>query len=158
MRVRRAEAHDAGALHALMVELSRDQGDPTGLLTVAQVGRDLIEGDAAIVVVAEGDDGALLGYATGHHTYETGHAERGIYVGDLYVVPARRRQGIARMLLAALARAGHAGGARHLWLTAREGNAGAHALYRRLGARGERVMAFAVAERDFLNLAAEPPP
>lgn len=158
MKVRRAGAHDAGALHALIVELNRDQGDPTGLLTPQQVEKDLIAHDTAIVVVAQAGDGTLVGYATGHPTYETGHAEHGLYVGDLYVAPAHRRQGIARAMLAALARAGHAQGARHLWLTAKEGNAAAHAFYRRLGAHGERVVAFAVVHQDFLNLAAEPPP
>lgn len=157
MKVRRAEAHDAPALHALMIALNTDQGDPTELLTTAHVAA-LIGGDTTVIVVAQDEDHALAGYATGHHTYETGHAEAGLYVGDLYVAPTHRRRGVARALLAALARAGHARGARHLWLTAREGNAAAHAFYRRLGARGERVMAFAVVHQDFLNLAAEAEP
>ena len=58
-------------------------------------------------------------------------------------------------LLAALARHGHATGARHLWLTAKPGNTAAHAFYRRLGSRGETVIAFAIVEQDFRNLAAE---
>lgn len=158
MRLRRAEARDVAALHALILDLNRDQGDPTDLLTPQQVEADLVAGGSAIVIVAQHDDGTLIGYATGHPTYETGHAEHGVYVGDLYVAPAHRRQGIARAMLAALARAGHAAGARHLWLTAKDTNTAAHAVYRRLGARGEHVMAFAVVQQDFLNLAAEPPP
>lgn len=157
MRLRKAEARDVAALHALMVALNADQGDPTDLLTPAKVA-SLVGDGSALVIVAQDHDGALIGYATGHPTYETGHAEHGAYVGDLYVTPARRRQGVARAMLAALARACHARGARHLWLTAKEGNAAAHAVYRRLGARGERVIAFAVVGQDFLNLAAEPPP
>lgn len=157
MIVRPARVEDAAALHALMVALSADQGDPTDLLTPRQVAREILGEARAIVVVAEAADAALIGYATGHPTYETGHAEAGLYVGDLYVRPEHRRQGVAQALLAALARAGHARGARHLWLTAREGNTAAHALYRRLGARGERVMAFAVTHQDFLNLAARQP-
>jgi len=158
MKLRPARAEDAAALHALMLALNADQGDPTDLLTAEHVARDLIAATGTIVVVADHGDGTLLGYATGHPTYETGHAEHGLYVGDLYVVPAHRRQGVARAMLAALARAGHARGARHLWLTAKEGNRAAHAFYRRLGARGEGVLAFAVVHQDFLNLAAEPPP
>ncbi len=113
--------------------------------------------EGAIVMVAEGPGGALIGYVTAHPTYETGHAEHGLYVGDLYVAPDHRRQGVARALLAALARQGLARGARHLWLTAKPGNAAAHAFYRRLGGHGETVIAFAVVKQDFLNLAAEPP-
>lgn len=157
MIVRAARGEDATALHALMVALNADQGDPTDLLTPGQVAREIIGDARGIVVVAEGTDGRLIGYATGHPTYETGYAEAGLYVGDLYVRPAHRRQGVAQALLATLARAGHARGARHLWLTAREGNAAAHALYRRLGARGERVLAFAVTQQDFLNLAVAQP-
>lgn len=157
MKVRVAEPGDATALHALMIALNRDQGDPDDLLTVERVARDLIEDRTTIVMVAEDSDGTLIGYATGHQTYETGYAEHGLYVGDLYVAPAQRRQGVGRALLAGLARAGHRRGARHLWLTAKEGNTAAHAFYRRLGARGERVLAFAVVEQDFLNLAAEQP-
>ncbi|MBW6397959.1 GNAT family N-acetyltransferase [Roseomonas sp. HJA6] len=138
-----------------MRALNRTEGNPADLLTVEALRRDLI--GSAMVVVAERHDGTLVGYATGHATYETGHAEKGVYVGDLYVAPDHRRRGIARALLAALARAGHAAGARHLWLTAQETNTAAHAFYRRLGSKGERVMAFAVVSQDFLNLAAETP-
>jgi ribosomal protein S18 acetylase RimI-like enzyme len=158
MRIRRAEARDAAALLALVAALNRDQGDPYDLLTEARLREDVITGASTVAMVAQAPDGALVGYATAHATYETGHAERGLYVGDLYVDPAYRRQGIARALLAAVARAGHAQGARHLWLTAKAANAAAHAFYRRLGSRGETVMAFAVVQQDFLNLAAEPPP
>ncbi len=157
MKARRADARDATALLRLVAELNRDQGDPHDRLTAAQVEGDLIGSGTSIVMVAEGEDGCLIGYATGHPTYETGHAERGLYVGDLYVAPAHRRQGIARALLGALARHGHALGARHLWLTAKQDNTAAHAFYRRLGSRGESVMAFAVVEQDFLNLAADRP-
>ena len=157
VKVRRAEARDATALLRLVAELGRDQGDPHDRLTTAQVERDLIGNDSAIVMVAESGDGSLVGYATAHPTYETGHAERGLYVGDLYVAPAHRRQGVARALLGALARHGHTVGARHLWLTAKQDNTAAHAFYRRLGSRGESVVAFAVVEQDFLNLAAEQP-
>lgn len=155
--IRRARADDAPALRALIAGLNRDQGDPDELLTEDQVRDDIIAGATTIAMVAE-TQGRLVGYATAHPTYETGHAERGLYVGDLYVDPTHRRQGIARGLLAAVARAGHAQGARHLWLTAKPANAAAHAFYRRLGSRGESVMAFAVVQQDFLNLAAEPPP
>jgi ribosomal protein S18 acetylase RimI-like enzyme len=158
MRIRRAGAQDAAALLALVAALNRDQGDPDDLLTEARLRDDVIGSPTTLAMVAQAGDGALVGYATAHPTYETGHAERGLYVGDLFVDPAHRRQGIARALLAAVARAGLAQGARHLWLTAKDANTAAHAFYRRLGSRGESVMAFAVAHQDFLNLAAEPPP
>lgn len=156
-RIRQAEVADAAALRQLMANLNRDQGDPDHLLGEDHVARDIIADAGTVAIVAEAADGSLVGFATAHPTYESGHAERGLYVGDLYVAPDHRRQGIARALLAAIARAGHARGARHLWLTARQENAAAHAFYRRLGSRGETVVAFAVVGQDFSNLAAEQP-
>jgi ribosomal protein S18 acetylase RimI-like enzyme len=156
--IRSATHTDAHALRHLIADLNRDQGDPDDIIADAHVARDIIGNPATIAMVAEATNGTLVGYATAHATYETGHAERGLYVADLYVAPDHRRQGIARALLAAIARAGHAQGARHLWLTAKAQNTAAHAFYRRLGSRGESVMAFAVVQQDFLNLAAEPPP
>ena len=152
--VRHGEGRDAAQLLRLIAALNHEEGNPC--LATAEDLRDELIG-RAIIIVAEAPDHSLVGYATGHATYETGHAEKGIYIGDLYVAPDHRRKGIARALLAAMARAGYAQGARHLWLTAREGNTAAHAFYRRLGSKGERVMAFAVVYQDFLNLAAEKP-
>jgi GNAT superfamily N-acetyltransferase len=156
--IRPVRPEDTAALRALIAALNRDQGDPDGLLTDDRVRDDIIGNPTTIAMVAEEPDGTLIGYATAHHTYETGYAERGLYVADLFVAPMHRRRGIARALLAAVARAGYAQGSRHLWLTAKAGNTAAHAFYRRLGSRGESVMAFAVVEQDFFNLAAEAAP
>jgi ribosomal protein S18 acetylase RimI-like enzyme len=151
VRIRPGETRDAAPLAVLVAALNRAEGNPHQA-TAEALRRDLI--GQAIVIVAQAADGSLVGYATGHATYETGHAEKGVYVGDLFVLPGHRRQGIAQAMLAAMARAGHRQGARHLWLTARDTNTAAHAFYRRLGSRGESVMAFAVVQQDFLNLAA----
>ena len=152
MIVREAEPRDAAALTALVVALNAQQGDPTDRITEARVQADLIaRGAGGRCVVAE-RDGALVGYATGFPTYESGFAARGMYVGDLFVVEHARRQGVARALLAALGRAVLEAGGDHLWLTAKPWNAAAHALYRRLGAAGEEVIAFAVAERNLERL------
>lgn len=158
MTVRRATAEDAAALEALIAAMNREQHDPDDRLPASRIERDLIGQDGSIVLVAEAANRSLAGYVTAHRTYETAHAEHGLYVGDLYVAPGHRRQGVARALLAALARHGHATGARHLWLTAKPGNTAAHAFYRRLGSRGETVIAFAIVEQDFRNLAAEAVP
>ncbi len=157
MICRAAEAGDAAALLALVRAMAAEQGDPAELIDAAALLRDLIAAPATFCLVAE-REGALIGYATAHPTYETAYAERGLYVGDIYVDPAHRREGVARALLAALAAAGRAQGARHRWLTAQEGNHAAHALYRRLGGHGERVLAFACVEDHFQVLANEARP
>jgi GNAT superfamily N-acetyltransferase len=152
MRVREAAPRDAAALTALVVALNAQQGDPTERITEARVLADLVaRGAGGRCVVAE-RTGALVGYATGFPTYESGFAARGMYVGDLFVAEHARRQGVARALLAALGRFAMASGGDHLWLTAKPWNAAAHALYRGLGAGGEDVLAFAVAERNLERL------
>ena len=50
-------------------------------------------------------DGRPVGYALFYRAYATEHAERGLYLQDLYVVPEAHRQGTGRALMAAVARA-----------------------------------------------------
>ncbi len=153
--IRVAEPRDVAALTALIRALNTHQGDPTDRISQAGVLADLIEGGAGGAChVAEGG-GRLLGYGTAFRTYETGFAARGRYIGDLYVVAAHRRRGIARALLASFARLVRGEGGDHLWLTAKTGNAAAHALYRSHGALGEQVLAFAVVEERLQKLAEE---
>ena len=54
------------------------------------------------VILAEGGNGAV-GYALYFDSYEPTYAARGLYLADLYVDQAFRRQGIGRALLAAVA-------------------------------------------------------
>lgn len=152
MILRDAEPRDAAALTAMVRALNAQQGDPTDRITEARIQADLIAGGAGGRCVVAERDGALLGYATGFPTYESGFAARGMYVGDLFVAERARRQGVARALLAALGRGVLEEGGDHLWLTAKPWNAAAHALYRRLGARGEEVVAFAIAEHNLERL------
>jgi len=153
MILREAEPRDAAALTTLVVALNAQQGDPTDRITEARVLADLIDrGAGGRCVVAE-RDGVLIGYATGFPTYESGFAARGMYVGDLFVSAPARRRGVARALLAALGRTVLDAGGDHLWLTAKPWNAAAHALYRRLGAGGEEVLAFGIAEANLERLA-----
>ncbi len=155
--VRAAEPRDAEAVAALAAALNAEEDNPrTDLFDAARLRRDFCgAAPAGLMMVAELPDGRLAGYATGHATYETNYAERGLYVGDLYVALPFRRQGIGRALMAGLAAAGRARGAAHLWWTARAGNAAAHEFYRRLGGKGETVLAFACVYDDFARLADE---
>lgn len=156
--VRAAEARDAPGLTALIRALNAQQGDPTDRVTQALVLRDLIEGGAGGACHVAAGGGRLLGYATAFRTYESGFAARGRYIGDLYVVAAHRRRGIARALLASFARLVRAEGGDHLWLTAKSWNEAAHALYRSHGALGEQVLAFAIVEERLDRLAGEAAP
>jgi GNAT superfamily N-acetyltransferase len=81
--------------------------------------------------VAVADDGSIVGHALWFHTFSTFMGKSGIWLEDLYVRPAHRRQGHAGMLMADLrARTG----GRVEWEVL-EWNEEAIDFYQRLGAR-----------------------
>jgi GNAT superfamily N-acetyltransferase len=94
-----------------------------------------------------------LGYTTLHTTYEAEVGARGAFLGDLYVAPGARRQGLGRALVAAAAASVRAEGGLFLRWTALPGNAAAHAFYRALGAEDEPLRAFTLAHDAFDRLA-----
>jgi GNAT superfamily N-acetyltransferase len=73
-------------------------------------------------------DGELVGIA--HYFFHTGTWLHPVcHLQDLFVDPASRGKGIARALIAAVAEASRARGARRLYWHTRENNAAARALY-----------------------------
>ena len=84
--------------------------------------------DAAVIVVAEGEDGTVLGYAGLQAVLDEG------YINNVAVDPRFRRQGVADELIAAFVRFGKAKLA-FLTLEVRASNAPAIALYAKHGFR-----------------------
>ena len=82
--------------------------------------------DSAVVIVAEGEDGAVLGYAGLQTVLDEG------YINNVAVDPQYRRQGIADELIAAFVRFGQAKLA-FLTLEVRASNESAIALYAKHG-------------------------
>lgn len=87
---------------------------------------DELENDGAIILVAEGEDGTVLGYAGLNVVLDEG------YINNVAVDSSCRRQGVARQLLGAFIRFGQARLA-FLTLEVRASNAPAIALYEKLG-------------------------
>ena len=116
------------------------------------VGRDkLLE---ALEVLAE-HGRELAGYAFFLPAYETGYAARGLYLCDLYVMPERRRRGIGRALVAAVALRARQEGRGFLWWASRAWNDEAKRFYAALGAKTEPVNAHALTFDAFETLAKE---
>lgn len=84
--------------------------------------------DASAVIVAEGENGTVLGYAGVNTVLDEG------YINNVAVTPQFRRQGVADELIAALVRFGRAKLA-FLTLEVRASNAPAIALYAKHGFR-----------------------
>lgn len=88
--------------------------------------RDELWNDSAVVVVAEGEDGTVLGYAGLQTVLDEG------YINNVAVDPRFRRQGVAGQLVEAFLRFGAAKLA-FLTLEVRVSNAPAIALYEKYG-------------------------
>jgi len=90
--------------------------------------REILWNDAAVMVVAEGEDGTVMGYAELQVVLDEGT------IDNVAVAPACRRQGVADALLSAFVRFGRSQLA-FLTLEVRESNVPAIALYRKHGFR-----------------------
>lgn len=92
------------------------------------------ERPAAEAVIAE-VDGEAVGYALFFPTFSTFLGRPGMWLEDLFVLPARRRGGVGRALLEHVASLAHARGCGRLEWSALDWNEPALAFYRGLGAR-----------------------
>ncbi|PKL93102.1 MAG: N-acetyltransferase, partial [Gemmatimonadetes bacterium HGW-Gemmatimonadetes-1] len=79
--------------------------------------------------------GEPVGFALFCHNFSTFLGRRGLWLEDLFVVPACRGRGIGRALLAELARVAVARGAGRLEWSVLDWNVDAIGFYRSLGAR-----------------------
>ena len=95
-------------------------------------------------LIARGDDGEPLGFATLFWSWQTLAASRVGVMNDLFVVPAGRRRGVGRALIEACrARCREHGAADLVWETALA-NQTAQGLYESVGARASRWISYAL--------------
>jgi GNAT superfamily N-acetyltransferase len=92
------------------------------------------ERPAAEAVIAE-VDGAAVGYALFFPTFSTFLGRPGLWLEDLFVLPAHRRGGLGRALLLHVAQVAVERGCGRLEWSALDWNEPALAFYRELGAR-----------------------
>ena len=110
-QIRAATADDVPAIHQLVLALA-DFEELSHLVVATEAGlREALFGDvrrAECLVVSDSEQAGLVAFALYFHNYSTFLGRAGLYLEDLFVMPAHRRQGLARALmqqLAALARA-----------------------------------------------------
>jgi GNAT superfamily N-acetyltransferase len=130
--VRRAEPSDAESIGRLLHDFNTEYDEITpGPPALAQRMRDLMAGDAAVLLVGDGPDGlAVLRFRPSIWT-----AGLECYLAELYVVPALRGQGRGRALMEAALELARARGADHIELNTDAGDTAARALYASLGFR-----------------------
>ena len=133
MTIRDARPDDAGAIYALVCELAEYERMTAEVVSdEASFARHLFGDQAAArCLVAEDDDGHdVVGFALYFTTFSTFLGTPGIWLEDLFVRPAARRQGHGGALLRALRERTNG---RVEWAVL-DWNEPAHAFYRSLGA------------------------
>jgi GNAT superfamily N-acetyltransferase len=151
--VRRACRSDAAAIAGLAKGLNKHQHDPTRHFTKSAVLRDGFGRRPKFTVYLALLDDEPIGYALLVSSYETGVAERGLYLQDLFVREQARGSGAGHALIAAAAREAERLGGAYLWCTAHVWNREAHGFYRSTGAVELPVMAYTWMHRGFSRLA-----
>jgi len=133
--IRPATPADVPALLALIRELAvyerlEDRVDATEEL----LAEGLFGARPSAEALLAWHDGEPIGYALWFTTFSTFLARPGIWLEDLFVVPARRRGGVGRALLARVAAIAVQRGCGRLEWSALDWNEPALAFYRSLGA------------------------
>jgi GNAT superfamily N-acetyltransferase len=104
VRIRRAEPGDAADIAAMIHGLAEFERAPEQCTVVeSQISTALFEGTTLKAHVAE-VDGEVAAMALWFLNFSTWDGVEGIYLEDLFVRPQFRRLGLARRLLAALAK------------------------------------------------------
>jgi ribosomal protein S18 acetylase RimI-like enzyme len=156
VHVREALPADAETIAALAHALTLEEGQPAPGLSGQDVRAEGFGANPRFRVLLAERNGQPAGYALFFPAYDTDHAERGLYLQDLYVVPEARRLGAGRALMAAVARACAADGGCYVFWNARPQNRAALAFYRRIGARREPTVTLSL-QADALRRLAETP-
>ncbi|MGV0715245.1 GNAT family N-acetyltransferase [Mycolicibacterium sp. XJ662] len=156
--IRRVRPGDEAELTAMIHELAAfEHASDECTVTESQVYAALF-GDAPVVFghLAE-VDGEVAAEALWFRNFSTWDGVAGIYLEDLYVRPQFRRRGLARKLLAALARECVANGYTRLTWAVLDWNIDAIALYDAVGGKPQTDwITYRVSGPELSALAAEP--
>ncbi len=134
LRVREATERDVEMVHALAGELAGTVGDPTpdpGSVETRLA--ELLEEPRARVLVAEDDDGVVVGVASLWIKPDLAHGDTVVEVPMLVVSEERRREGVGKLLMEEVQRLAAENEANLIELVATTHNTAARDFYRSLG-------------------------
>jgi GNAT superfamily N-acetyltransferase len=155
LRIHPAAPADAERTVAMCAALSAAAGlGASPRFTAEAFRRDGFGPDPAFSCLLAEDGDAAMGYALYCHDYDTERLWRRLYLADLYVEPAGRTHGIGRALMAAVAQAGQAEGARALMWGLLASNERARRFYAGIGEEVRDRIATWVGGDAFRSLAA----
>src|SRR6185369_10278923 len=105
IKVRAATVNDVELLHKFSVDLSTYEDEPYAVTSTPQtLARDGFGKDSQFAALIAELAGKPVGFALYTFNYSVWTAARGIFIEDIWVVPEQRRGGVARALMAALAK------------------------------------------------------
>ncbi len=133
-RVREATAKDVEAIHALAGELAGVVGDSTPALEAVRTRlSELLEEPRARVLVAEDEDGAVVGMASLWIKPDLAHGDTVVEVPTLVVAEGARREGVGKLLMEEIQELAAENDANLIELVATPGNVPARDFYKSLG-------------------------
>jgi ribosomal protein S18 acetylase RimI-like enzyme len=134
IRVREATTDDAEAIHSLAGELAGTVGDRPPRFEYVQARLvELVEEPRARVLVAEGEDGEVVGVVSLWIKPDLAHGDTVVEVPTLVVAEGSRREGVGKLLMEEVQRLGAENGAGLIELAATTQNVPAREFYRTLG-------------------------
>ena len=133
-RLREATADDAGRVHALAGELAATVGDsPPSRQDVRDRLLELLDEPRAVVLVAEDEEGTVVGVVSLWIKPDLAHGDVAVEVPMLVVSENHRRGGVGRLLMEEVRRLSAENEAGVIELVATTQNRQARAFYRSLG-------------------------
>ncbi len=135
--IRSAAPSDAARVAELANKLSTHEGLAPDVYDARKVLDDMIAAGRALDVLVAEDAGRIVGYASYQDLYDSDVGARGLWLAELYVVEGARRRGIARQLMAALARIAAERGLVSIGWAVRTANRRARDFYEIIGANDD---------------------
>ena len=128
--IRRASEDDCAAIGRLLHDFNREYDEPSpSPQELAAIFEQLLVGDTIVLLAGDGPDGlAVLRFRLS--IWSSG---KECYLAELYVVPARRGQGLGRALMETAIQVARGEGADWMDLGTSEDDVAARALYESLG-------------------------
>ena len=136
MHIRHATADDAALVHRFVCALADYEREPEAVVCTPDDLRAQLASDSPPFrcIVAE-IDGEPVGFALYFFNYSTWRGRPGLYLEDLFVLPAARGRGAGKGLLRELARIAVERGCARMEWSVLDWNTSAIAFYEGLGAR-----------------------
>ena len=134
MMIRKAEAEDCGVILRMIRALAEYEKMADQVVATEDLLREWIFEKKKAEVLLVSEEGVEVGFALFFHNFSTFLGRAGIYLEDLYVLPAYRGKGYGKALLKRLAQIALERGCGRLDWQCLDWNQSSIAFYRSLGA------------------------